>query len=70
VNFLEAKTKGQRVFMKFDKLKHDNDNNLYCYLYLQNKTFLNAHLIKQGLVDVDTSLEYKFKNKFLTAAGR
>jgi len=64
VNFLKTKTQGQRVFMKYDTVKHDPDNNLYCYLYLQNKTFLNAHLIKNGLVDVDTSLEYKFKKKF------
>ncbi len=70
VNFLEDKTRGQRVFMKFDTIKHDKKNNLYCYLYLRNKTFLNAHLIKQGLVDVDTSLEYRFKKKFLVAVGR
>ena len=70
VNFLKTKTQGQRVFMKYDTVKHDSDNNLYCYLYLQNKTFLNAHLIKQDLVNVDTSIEYKYKNKFLIAAGK
>ena len=70
VQFLRDKTRGQKVFMKFDAVKHDRDNNLLCYLYLQNKTFLNAHLIKQGLVGVDTSVEYKFKNKFLMAVGR
>jgi len=70
VNFLKAKTRGQRVFMKYDTVKHDQNDNLYCYLYLQNKTFLNVHLIKQGLVDVDTSLEYKYKKKFLTAVVR
>ena len=70
VNFLKAKIQGQRVFMKFDTVKHDQNNSLYCYLYLQNKTFLNAHLIKQGLVDVDTSLGYKYKHKFLTMVGR
>ncbi len=69
VEFLKDKTKGQRVFMKFDSLKHDRSNNLLCYLYLQNKTFVNAHLIKSGLVDVDTSIDYKFKDKFLATAG-
>ncbi|MBN1805139.1 MAG: thermonuclease family protein [Sedimentisphaerales bacterium] len=68
INFLREKTRGQKVFMKFDRIKHDHDNNLLCYLYLQNKTFLNAHLIKKGLVDVDTSLDYKFKEKFLNTA--
>jgi len=69
IQFLRDKIRGQKVFMKFDTIKHDRDNNLLCYLYLQNKTFLNAHLIKRGLVDVDTSLDYKFKEKFLVTAG-
>jgi DNA modification methylase len=68
MEFLRDKTRGQRVFMKFDTLKHDRDHNLLCYLYLQNKTFLNAHLIKTGLVDVDTSLNYRLKDKFLAGA--
>jgi hypothetical protein len=55
--------------MKFDAIKHDRDNNLLCYLYLQNKTFLNAHLIKKGLVDIDTSIDYKLKERFLLTAG-
>ncbi len=70
VEFLRGKTRGQKVFMKFDTVKYDQDNNLLCYLYLQNKTFLNAHLIKNGLADVDTSFDYKFKEKFLTAGER
>ena len=49
---------------------YDQDNNLLCYLYLQNKTFLNAHLIKEGLVDVDTSIDYKLKRKFSMVAER
>ncbi len=69
IQFLRDKTRGQKVFMKFVTIKHDRDNNLLCYLYLHNKTFLNAHLIKRGLVDVDTSLDYKFKEKFLVTAG-
>jgi len=64
IQFLRDKTRGQKVFMKFDAIKHDHDNNLLCYLYLQNKTFLNAHLIKSGLVDVDDTLDYKYKEKF------
>lgn len=65
VRFLKEKLKGQRVFLKFDNIKYDEENNLLCYLYLWNKTFINAHLIKKGLVDVDTALGYKYKEKFL-----
>ncbi|HEY4481924.1 MAG TPA: DNA methyltransferase [Candidatus Brocadiaceae bacterium] len=66
VQFLREKTHGQKVFIKFDSTKYDDKNNLLCYLYLQNKTLLNAHLIKHGLVDVDTELDYKYKSKFLS----
>ncbi|MBI5916478.1 MAG: thermonuclease family protein [Bacteroidetes bacterium] len=62
--FLVSKTKGKRVFLKYDVTKHDSENNLMAYLYLENKTFLNAHLIKAGLVLVDNSFEYKYRTKF------
>ena len=68
IQFLRDKTRGQKVFMKFDAIKYDEENALFCYLYLQNKTFLNAHLIKRGLVDVDTSVDYKLKKKFLAVS--
>lgn len=65
IKFLQAKLKNQRVFMRFDLLKYDQENNLLCYLYLKNKTFINAHLIKNQLVDVDSGSDYKYKIKFL-----
>jgi site-specific DNA-methyltransferase (adenine-specific) len=63
--FLNAKTKGRKVFLKYDEIKYDQDDNLLCYIYLENKTFLNAHLIKNSLVDVDSSISFQYKNKFL-----
>jgi len=65
VEFLQDKLKNQKAFIRFDNSKYDSDNNLLCYLYLQNKTFINAHLIKTGLVDVDDKIDYKYKLKFL-----
>jgi site-specific DNA-methyltransferase (adenine-specific) len=65
-NFLVEKTKGKKVFLRYDKVKYDSENNLLCYLYLENKTFINAHLIKNGLALVDTELDFKYKDKFLT----
>ena len=66
IQFLENLTKGQKVFLRFDEVKHDKDNNLLCYLYLKNKTFVNAHLIKNRLVNVDAALDYKMKSKFIS----
>lgn len=65
IEYLINKTKGQRVFMKFDTLKYDKYNNLLCYLYLQNKTFINAHIIRDGFALPNTEMEYKYKNKFI-----
>ncbi|GIV43094.1 MAG: methyltransferase [Bacteroidia bacterium] len=63
--FLIEKTKGKKVFLKYDHVKYDSENNLLCYLYLENKTFINAHLIKNGLVQVDSDMDFKYKDKFL-----
>ncbi len=64
-DYLIGKLKGKKVFLKYDNIKYDADNNLLCYLYLENKTFINAHLLKNGLVDVDKSNDFKYKEKFL-----
>ena len=65
VEFLQLKTKGQKVFLKYDEIKHDENNHLMVYLYLKNKTFLNAHLIKNDLVDVDLLFDYNNKERFI-----
>ena len=62
--FLVEKTKGKRVFIKYDNVKYDKGNNLLCYMYLENKTFINAHLIKSGLAQVDNQVDFKYKKKF------
>jgi len=64
IRYLIEKTKGQKVFMKFDDQKYDDRNNLLCYLYLSNKTFINAHIIKEGLATVDVSSNFKYRDKF------
>lgn len=62
--YLTQKTKNGKVFFKYDVVKHDENNHLLCYLYLQNKTFINAHLLKEGLAVVDDSIDFKYKEKF------
>ena len=62
--FLAEKTKGRKVFLRYDKIKYDNENTLLCYLYLDNRTFINAHLLKNGLAEIDDSIDFKYKSKF------
>lgn len=67
VEFLQEKFKKRKIFLKYDSIKYDSGNKLLCYVYLDNKTFINRHLIKTGFVSVDDSLDYKYKSKFLEA---
>ena len=62
--YLINKVRGKKVFLKYDEVKHDNENNLMAYLYLENKTFINAHLLKENLALVDNSIDFKYKTKF------
>lgn len=61
--FITDKTKGRKVFLRFDEVKYD-DNLLLCYLYLENRTFINAHLLKANLAEVDETISFKHKDKF------
>ncbi|KAA6327957.1 Modification methylase MboII [termite gut metagenome] len=64
--YLINKLRGKKVFLKYDDVKHDSDNHLMAYLYLENKTFINAHLLKDGMADVNTDIEFKYIEKFKT----
>lgn len=64
--YLKEMLFGKRVFLKYDEQKYDDQNHLMVYMYLENKTFINAHLLKDKMVSVDDSVEFKYKNKFQT----
>ncbi len=65
IEFLEDKLKKRKIFLKYDSVKYDDDNNMLCYIYLKNKTFINRHLIKTGYVDVERESDYIYKKSFL-----
>ena len=67
VNYLQEKFKKRKVFLKYDSIQYDKDNNLLCYVYLDNKTFINNHFVRTGYVDVDTSFDYACQKKFLNS---
>lgn len=68
INYLQSKLNKRRVYLRFDSIKYDSNENLLCYVYLDNKTFLNNHLIRTGFVSVDTTSDYTFKEKFIRSA--
>jgi site-specific DNA-methyltransferase (adenine-specific) len=65
IKFLEKKLKNQMVFLRFDKEKYDNDKNLFAYVYMKNKTFINLHLIKKGFANTDREKSFNLKEKFI-----
>lgn len=65
IEYLQGVFKKRKVFLKYDTIKYDSDDNLLCYVYLDNKTFVNNHLARTGFVSIDTSIDYKYKKKFL-----
>lgn len=67
IKFLKEKFQKRKVFLKYDSIKFDAENNLLSYVYLDNKTFINNHLIRTGYVDVDTSFDYIWQKKFLNS---
>lgn len=67
VAFLENKFKKRRIFLKYDTEHHDRCSIPQCYVYLDNKTFVNNHLVRTGYVYVDDETEYSCKAKFLAS---
>ena len=65
IEFLQDKFRGRKVFLKHDAEAADDDKQMLCYVYLDNRTFINNHLIRTGFVDVDTSIDYTCREKFL-----
>lgn len=64
MSFLKEKVLKKRVLLKFDDAV-DSSKERMVYLYLENKTFVNMHLIRTGHVSVETSFPYKNQEKFL-----
>ena len=63
---MASRGKGFQIgLFNYYKEKFDGDHHLLCYLYLENKTFINAHLLKAGLAEADIDTDYKYKNKFI-----
>ena len=69
VEFLKQKFKNRKIFLKYDTASQDKAGLPLCYVYLDNKTFINNHLIRTGFVEVDLETEYKYRDKFMKSAG-
>jgi site-specific DNA-methyltransferase (adenine-specific) len=62
--FLRDKFRGRRVFLKYDEVTRDPENRRLAYVYLDNKTFVNARLLKGGFAFVDETIPFRLRDKF------
>jgi len=63
--YLTNKILRRKIFLKYDKIKHDSEDRLMAYVYLKNKTFINAHILKEGFAEVDQEYPFKLFSKFI-----
>lgn len=63
-NFLENKVLKRQIYLKYDDQKYDKNNQLMAYVYMKNKTFINAHILKYGFADLDTEYKFRYEDKF------
>ncbi|MDI6796291.1 MAG: hypothetical protein QMD09_05080, partial [Desulfatibacillaceae bacterium] len=71
MEFLRLKTNKTRIFLRFENQEPEAlkpGEKVQAYVYLKNRTFLNAHLIKRGLAGVDLLSEYSQKGRFIKLA--
>jgi len=63
-HFLSNKILKRQVYLKYDEQKYDKNNHLMAYVYMKNKTFVNAHILKHGFGALDTEFQFKYLSKF------
>ncbi len=55
----------KEVFIRFDNGIVSDETMMEAYVYLKNKIFVNAYLIRAGMAEADKAGEYRYKDKFL-----
>lgn len=71
LEYLTKRIKGKLVFLRHDPAHPAGDDPTQpqaAYVYLKNRIFINHHLIKAGLAEVDRSIDFAKKRRWLKAA--
>lgn len=65
MRYLQDYLLGKNIFLKIGNDDLKIENALPAYVYLKNKIFVNAYLIKSGLASPDFTENHTYKNKFI-----
>ena len=63
-NFTKKMVEGKKVRLEYDWQKRDKYGRLLAYVYLEDGTFLNAEIIKQGYGFAYTKYPFKYLEEF------
>lgn len=64
VSYLKQYVLKKTVYLKFDKGYIADKESVDAYVYLKNKIFINAYLIKAGLATINRDLKFDLKAQF------
>ena len=64
-NYLKEYVLKKKVYLKFDKNYVANGDFVEAYVYLKNRIFINAFLIKSGFATADKKNNYDLKKRFI-----
>ena len=62
--FTKRMVEGKKVRLEYDQQHRDRYNRLLAYVYLEDGTFLNAEIIKQGYGFAYTRFPFKYLDDF------
>ena len=64
IRYLRNYILGKNIFLKFHNDRVVERDTVMAYVYLKNRIFVNAYLVKSGLAVPDFSVNHKYKDKF------
>ncbi|HEC87708.1 MAG TPA: site-specific DNA-methyltransferase [Thermoplasmata archaeon] len=65
LEYLRNRILKKEVYLKFDNGSILDENTVSAYVYLKNRIFVNAFLIKSGMAEAEKTKDYKYKTKFI-----
>ena len=65
IKYLNRYVLKKDIFLQFDNDSVLDKDTVMAYVYLKNKIFVNAYLIKSGIASPDLSMDFKYKKKFI-----
>jgi len=64
IQYLKDYVLGKDVFLKLHDNRAVEEGTVLAYVYLKNRIFVNAYLIKSGLASPDFSANHKYRERF------